>query len=119
MIELERDESQDIQVWADADFRHVIVQEPGTTLVEYLAPGWYVRDEGGEYGPYGDLAEALVAAQGIWDVTLAPANRLRRDIEDGDENDGMQHLTEYLAEHGTVGIDPQALAQRIFERLEG
>jgi hypothetical protein len=121
MIELERDESQDIQVWADSDFSHVIVEEtPDTYRFDGGAPGFWVRYEEGEDGPFPSLDVALIEARETWDdeVTLAPANRLRRDIEDGDENDGMQWLVEYLATYGTAGIDAQALAQRVFERIE-
>lgn len=123
MIELERDESGDFpgQVWANSGFTHVIVEETENTCrIDGPGPGWYVRDENGESGPFIDLADAFRAAQVHWgmDVTLAPANRLRRDIEDGDEEDGMQWLVEYLATYGTAGIDAQRLAVRVFERIE-
>lgn len=47
-----------------------------------------------------------------------PANRLRNDIETGPTHSIERYLLEYLAEYGTAGIDAQALAQRVFERLE-
>jgi hypothetical protein len=119
MIELERDESQDIQVWADKDFVHVIVQETEETVRIGFAPGWYVRDEGGEMGAFEDFALALGVAGDTWgEVTLAPASRLRDAVEVEDENDVGNYLLEYLAKYGTAGIDAQALAKRVFERIE-
>lgn len=114
MIELERD---DDNFWSDKHGLHVIVRVQRSIDDR---PGFYVRDyNGGERGPFVDLTDALTVAEAAWgEVTLAPANRLRRDIEDGDEDDGMQWLVEYLAEYGTAGINAQALAQRVFERLE-
>lgn len=111
MIELEKIADD---VWSDQSQDHVIVEEQWTTNVH--GPGFYVRDEGGENGPYPTLTLALNQAQALWgEVTLAPANRLRRDI---DHRDGGQFLLEYLATYGTVGIDAQALAQRVFARIE-
>lgn len=121
MIELDRDiEQGDTQVWADAEFRHVIVLET-EDIVRYDArPGWYVRDEDVfERGPYQTLADALTVAQNAWgDVTLAPANRLRRDITEGRADEVEQFLLEYLADYGAVGIDVQALANLVFTRIE-
>lgn len=121
MIELERDESQDIQVWADADFSHVIVQETEDTVrVDIpMEPGWYVRDEDGESGPFLLFVDALDgAADRGWDVTLGPANRLVRDMTNGDETDAGPFLVQYLATYGPVGIDVQALANLALTRLE-
>jgi hypothetical protein len=120
MIELERDASQDIQVWADADFSHVIVQETEDTY-RYGSggPGWYVRDENGETGPFNTFEQALYAADDRWImVSLYPANRLREEVESGRPDEIGQFLLEYLAEYGPVGIDAQDLAQRVFERIE-
>jgi hypothetical protein len=120
MIELQRDESQDIRVWADSDFSHVIVEEAEETY-RYGSggPGWYVRDENGERGPSRTFAEAFDIAEELWDdeVSLAPANRLRRDIADGRADEVGHFLLEYLADHGAVGIDVQALAQQVFARV--
>lgn len=118
MIELERDESQDFEgtLWSDANYSHVIVQEtPDTARID--GPGFYVLARHTERGPFRQLTTALSVASEEWDteVTLAPANRLRRDIE---HPDGGQFLLEYLAEYGTAGIDAQALANRVFERIE-
>ena len=122
MIELSRDDSpeQYSEVWADADLSHVIVHETEAFDRGVSGePGWYVRDEDGEEGPFPTLDLALEAAHLRWGgVSLAPANRLRRDIEDGDENDGMRWLVEYLATYGTADIDAQELARRVSERLE-
>jgi hypothetical protein len=122
MIELERDESGDFpgQVWHDANFSHVIVLETEDTVrFDGDGPGWYVRDEVREMGPFNTFEQALYAADDVWrEVTLAPANRLARNLAEEDENDGMQYLTEYLAEYGAVGIDAQALANLVLTRLE-
>lgn len=120
MIELERDESQDIEVWADSDFSHVIVHETEDAPHGYGPAGWYVRDENVKEGPFRTLEVALYAALAQWGsaVTLAPANRLRAAIDVEDENDVGTYLLEYLATYGTAGIDAQTLARRVFERLE-
>jgi hypothetical protein len=120
MIELERDESQDTQVWADEDFSHVIVEETGNTW-RYGSdgPGWYVRDEDGEAGPFALFADALDAAHDRgWPVTLAPANRLVRDIKQGRSHAIADYLLGYLAEYGPVGIDVQALANLVMTLAE-
>lgn len=121
MIELERGESQDIQVWADSDFRHVIVRETeGTYRYGSGGSGYYVRDEIGEVGPYLSLGEAFEMAQDRWgEVTLAPANRLARNLAEGREHAVADYLLEYLAKYGAVGIDVQALAQLVMTRQEG
>jgi hypothetical protein len=120
MIELERDESQDIEVWGDVEFMHVIVRETAETFPHSSpGPGFYVRDEAGERGPFDTLEQAFVAAEKAWgEVTLAPANRLRRDLDIGRADEIGDFLLEYLAEYGAVGIDPQALAQQVFARAE-
>lgn len=122
MIELERDDSGDFpgQVWHDVEYRHVIVQETADTApLTSGGPGWYVRDENGETGPYVDLADAFTAASARWgEVTLAPANRLVLNMTYEDETDAGRYLLEYLATYGAVGIDPQALANLAFARLE-
>lgn len=119
MIELTRDESQDIEVWADGELAHVIVHETEDAPHGYGGSGFYVRDEIGQVGPYLSLGEAFDMACSRWgEVTLAPANRLRAAIEVEDENDVGTYLLEYLATYGTAGIDAQALAQRVFERVE-
>jgi hypothetical protein len=124
MIELQRDENpddpegQDVELWHDVEYRHVIVREDWEHSLH--APGWYVRDEHIELGAFGTFGEALAVAQAAWgtEVTLAPANRLRAAVEVEDENDVGTYLLEYLATYGTVGIDAQALAVRVFERIE-
>lgn len=121
MIELERDESQDIQVWADVEFAHVIVHETEDTY-RYGSggPGWYVRDENGEHGPFNTFEQALYAADDLWiEISLAPANRLARNLAEGREHAVADYLLEYLAKYGAVGIDVQALAQLVMTRQEG
>jgi hypothetical protein len=122
MIELEKvdDPHFEGQVWSDKSEMHVIVQETENTYRHGSSPGWYVRDENGESGPHGSLAEALSGSQWAWqtEVTLAPANRLRDAVEVEDENDVGTYLLEYLAAYGTAGIDAQALAKRVSERIE-
>lgn len=121
-VELERDESgeHEGQVWHDVGFRHVIVEETADTArIDGDGPGFYVRDEESELGPFRTLAGAFAAAERQWgEVTLAPANRLRAEIEDGRTGEIGDFLLMYLAEYGTAGIDAQALAQRVFERIE-
>lgn len=115
MIELEK---TDHDLWSDADGLHVIVHQDWTTY-EGLRPGWFVRDEDGESGSWPTLAGALLVAADRWgEVTLAPANRLRSEIETGRADEVGQSLLEYLTTYGTAGIDVQALAQRVFERIE-
>lgn len=121
-IELEYDESGDFpgQVWHDANFSHVIVQETADTVGTVSVPGWYVRDEVRELGPFNDLVQALAEARGVWgEVTLAPANRLVADIAEGRADEVAQFLVEYLAAYGAVGIDVQALASRVLVKQEG
>lgn len=119
MIELdqvENHEDGDVELWADAEYRHVIVCEDWEHSLH--APGWYVRDEHIELGAFGTFGEALAVARKAWgEVALAPANRLRAAVEVEDENDVGTYLLEYLATYGTVGIDAQALAVRVFERI--
>lgn len=121
-VELERDESgeHEGQVWHDVDFRHVIVEETeDTARIDGPGPGFYVRDEDGESGPHATLTGALAAAERMWgEVTLAPANRLVVELADGRADEVGEFLLQYLAEYGTTGIDAQALAQRVFERIE-
>lgn len=122
MIELERDESQDTQVWADANFSHVIVEETEDTVrVDIpMAPGFYVRDEDGAAGPWPTLDSALEAAHSQWGdaVALAPALRLERDVAVGRAGEVGDFLLEYLATYGAVGIDARELAQQVFARIE-
>lgn len=115
MIELEL---TDRDLWSDTEGLHVIIHQDWTTY-EGLGPGWFVRDENRELGPYAELAHAFTASELIWgEVSLAPANRLRDEIENGDECDAGNYLLEYLATYGTAGIDAQALAARVFARIE-
>src|SRR5687768_12443530 len=121
MIELQRDDSQDFEgtLWADANYSHVIVQETESTY-RYGSggPGWYVRDEDGEIGPFNTFEQALFAADDRWlEISLAPANRLRETIETGRADEVGHFLLEYLADYGAVGIDVQELAQQVFERV--
>lgn len=110
MIELEKIEHD---LWSDKTNDHVIVED------SYGGSVFYVRDENGDVGVATDLATALDLARAEWgEVELAPAVRLRDTIENGDENDAGHYLLEYLATYGTAGIDAQALAQRVFERIE-
>jgi hypothetical protein len=115
MIELERvytneSETDYGELWSNAEQTHVISKEDGQ---------YWIRDENGDVGVANDLAKAFDLAQAEWgDVSLAPANRLARNLAEEDENDGMQYLTEYLAQYGTVGIDAQALANLLLTRLE-
>lgn len=115
MIELEKIAGD---MWSDEPNTHVIVHEdwdyPGH------APGFYVRDEDGDVGVYPTFAEAFERAQEEWgEVTLAPANRLRAEIEEGRTGEIGHFLLEYLADYGAVGIDARALARRVFERIGG
>ena len=125
MIELRRitplDSLAGEEFWSDETNEHVIARETEETVrYDGDGPGWYVRDEVREMGPFDDFAQALAEAEGVWrEVTLAPANRLRDAIEVEDENDVGTYLLEYLATYGAVGIDAQALARRVFERIEG
>lgn len=113
MIELDKLHED---VWSDEDNWHVIARETEET---YHSAGFYVRDEDGENGPYPTLTLALNQAQALWgEVTLAPANRLRANIDGGRGNEVGDFLLEYLATYGTVGVDAQALAQRVFARIE-
>lgn len=119
MIELSNvtalDAPEGTELWSDEDNWHVIVLETEET---YRSAGWYVRDENGERGPLDDFAQAFDAAQKAWgEVTLLPANRLRADIETGRADEVGHFLLEYLADYGAVGIDAQALAKRVFERI--
>jgi len=122
MIELERDDSQDFggTVWHDANYSHVIVYETESTYrFDGGGPGWYVRDEDGEVGPFNTFEQALYAADDRWfEIALGPANRLVIDIESSRSDEAGQFLLEYLAEYGPVGIDAQALAQLVFARVE-
>jgi hypothetical protein len=117
MIELERTEPD---LWITADEFYAIVElTSDIPALNYQGPGFYVRDNEGDVGPFRTLDEALHAAELRWgEVTLAPANRLRRNIDVEDECDAGNYLLEYLAYYGTAGIDAQALARRVFERIE-
>lgn len=97
-------------LWTDEINEHVIAEEDGL---------FWVRDTGGDIGVGNDLATALDLARAEWgEVTLAPANRLRENIEIGRVDEIGEFLLEYLAEYGAVGIDTQTLARRVFERIE-
>lgn len=114
MIELEKIAED---MWSDEPNTHVIVHEgwdyPGH------APGFYVRDEDGDVGIRPTFDEAFELAQAEWgEVTLAPANRLARNIAEGRADEVGHFLLEYLADHGAVGIDVQALATLVFARVE-
>lgn len=122
MIELERMEDPIFEgrVWTDAANEHVLVLETEDTY-RYGSggPGWYVRDENAERGPVRTFAEAFDIAEELWtdEVSLAPANRLRQEIEQGRADEIGHFLLEYLADYGTAGIDAKALATRVFERV--
>lgn len=104
-------------LWSDEANTHVIVHEDWSHSLH--TPGFYVRDENGDVGVAGNLGAALMLARAAWgEVTLAPANRLRETIETGRADEVGLFLLEYLAAHGAVGIDAQALARRVFERVE-
>lgn len=115
MIELEKTDNIDPTdfygtLWTDESNEHVIAEEGGL---------FYVRDENGSSGGFGTFDEAFADAVDLWtDVTLAPANRLRVDIELGRTDEIGHFLLEYLATYGAVGIDVQALANRVFVRTE-
>lgn len=115
MIELERHDENDPTgfygvLWTDESNTHVIVEE-GAHL--------WVRDESGDVGVANELGTALELARAEWgEVTLAPARRLRDDIELGRSHAVADFLLEYLAEYGAVGIDVKALAQTVLERQE-
>jgi hypothetical protein len=114
MIELERayvdePETDRGELWSNPEQTHVISKEDGQ---------YWVRDEAGERGAFDDFAQAFAAAEKAWgEVTLAPANRLRRDIAEGRADEIGHFLLEYLADYGAVGIDVQALARQVFERV--
>jgi len=115
MIELQKIETPEDPtgfygaLWTNEANTHVICEEGSR---------WYVRDESGETGPYADLVDAFTAASARWgEVTLAPANRLRREIETEPADQISHALLAYLADYGAVGIDVQALARRVFERV--
>lgn len=115
MIELQKVETPEDptgfygEVWTNEANTHVIAQEDGR---------WFVRDESGTLGDYPTFSSAFEFARLAWgEVTLAPASRLRETIEDGRADEVGHFLLEYLADHGAVGIDVQALARRVFERV--
>lgn len=115
MIELERLADD---MWSDEPNAHVIVHEDWSHSLHQ--PGFYVRDEDGDVGVATDFAGALLLARAAWgEVTLAPANRLARDIADGRADEVGQFLIEYLAEHGAVGIDAHSLANLVLAKQEG
>lgn len=115
MIELERRQHNDPTgfygaFWTDEANEHVIAEEGGQ---------YWVRDENGDVGVANDLATAFDLATAEWgEVALADANRLRRNVEEGRSGEVDYFLLEYLAAYGTAGIDAQALARRVFERIE-
>lgn len=114
MIELERvyadePETDRGELWSNAEQTHVLSKEDEQ---------YWVRDENGDVGVANDLAKALELAQAEWgEVTLAPANRLAQNIAEGRAGEVGHFLLEYLADFGAVGIDVQALAQQVFERI--
>jgi len=122
MIILERviDPSFPNEVWTDDVNRHVMVCELENTF-RYGSggPGWYIRDEVGEVGPYLSFDEALEMASSRWGaVALGPALRLEKDLAQARVDEGMQFLVEHLAEYGAVGIDVKALAEQVLTRIE-
>jgi hypothetical protein len=123
MIELEptTDEYTGVSFWHDVEYRHVIVLETeDTARLSGPGPGWYVRDENDELGPFNTFEQALFAADDRWlEISLAPANRLRETIETGRADEVGHFLLEYLADYGAVWIDVQELATRVFERVGG
>lgn len=114
MIELKRVEDvrdpSTGELWSDETNEHVISQEGGR---------WFVRDEEGGSQGWDTFAQAFADAQDLWldVVTLEPANRLRRVIAEGRADEVGHFLLEYLADYGAVGIDVQALAQQVFQRV--
>lgn len=123
MIELERIEDPIFEgrTWTDAANEHVIVHETERFYRGVNGePGWYVRDVEGEHDRFDTFAQAFdyVNDPEVWgEVTLAPANRLRRDIAEGRADEVGHFLLEYLADFGAVGIDAQELAQQVFARV--
>lgn len=115
MIELEHQDHDDPTsfygvLWTDETNEHVIAEEGGL---------FYVRDENGERGAYDTFEQAFTAAQKAWgEVTLAPANRVTRNIAEGRSGEVSDYLLEYLAAYGAVGIDVQVLANLVFVRQE-
>lgn len=116
MIELERQTIDEDPtgfygaLWTDEPNEHVIAEEDGL---------FYVRDENGSSFGFRTFELAFAYAQDLWpEVTLAPANRVARDIAEGRADEVGQFLLEYLAEYGAVGVDVQALAQQVFARIE-
>lgn len=124
MIELERIEDPIFEgrTWTNESNTHVIIEETEDTY-RYGSggPGWYVRGENAERGPVRTFAEAFDLAEELWtdEVSLAPANRLRAEIAEGRADEVGHFLLEYLADHGAVGIDVQALANQVFARVGG
>ena len=108
-------------MWTDEANTHVIVHEWWEHSQH--APGFYVRDEDGERGPFRSFAEAFNAAEMLWapvgDVELGPARRLRRDVAEGRADEVGHFLLEYLAEYGAVGIDVKDLAENVLTLEEG
>lgn len=96
-------------LWASADRAHVISEEDGR---------YWVRDESGALGDFPTFSSAFEHAEMVWGATLAPANRLARDVAEGRPDEVGQFLIEYLAEYGAVGIDVRALANLVLARIE-
>jgi hypothetical protein len=122
MITLERVTGEDFpgQVWSNDANTHVIVEETEETYrFDSAGPGWYWRDEDGESNRFDTLDAALQDARRQWgEIALGPAMRLSRNIAEGRADEVGHFLLEYLAEYGAAGIDAQALANRVFARIE-
>lgn len=124
MIELELHTGEDTQVWSDSGHRHAIeyLDEARAAIRYGSEPGFHIHDESGELGAYPSLAAALdyLQTSQVWgEVSLAPANRLARNIAEGPTDEIGHFLLEYLADYGPVGIDAQALANLVFARVGG
>jgi hypothetical protein len=125
MIILERVTGSDWPgvTWTDDVNAHVIVLETDETVrVDILMePGWYLRDEDGETGPWPSLDDALTEAEFQWGdaVALGPCARLVRDLHDARPGEGaLRQLVEHLADYGPGGIDVQALAELVLRKEE-
>ena len=49
---------------------------------------------------------------------MTPQQRIVHEVENERPREIGHYLLEHLAAHGTHGIDAQALARRVFERME-
>lgn len=51
-------------------------------------------------------------------AAMTPAERIVHDVETGRLDEIGDSLLMHIADYGTEGIDVQALAQRVFERID-